>query len=502
MTTTEDCGGQGAWRGLRGAARPAALDIGAALGAERGAEKGATAPREAQPGHGGAKTWVPVPLSSLVPGGEQKAVESSGREGGRRRQSLAGARSAAGTASPPPSPCGKGPRAVVSVGRAQSLAALRRQVEYYFGTENLCRDVYLRGKMARAGGWVPLAAVMAFNRVRPLCPSAAFFAEALGDSALVELGGAGPGGVPTALRRRGDWAAWLLPDAAGGHAPETAGASLPDAAGAPVPDLAGGDAPAAEDVRGHVLVFVAPFRTLRRRLRGGASGFLPVECGALAARVSAEYRCGGGHDVAFVPASGDDIGRGHAFGWAFVPQDCERREAAASALLAPLRDAGLELHRYGRFHERALAERARLGPGRAHEADTLFRVWAHALCARLSVAPLDSVLFGHFRSLALEDASLGASFGLRTLFSFFADVGALASSPNANAHARDAWTRLCPDFVSLVVADVHAGHVLGLRLLARVAPALGARGLFSPAEDVAALIASLSAPEDASRPLR
>ncbi len=367
----------------------------------------------------------------------------------------------------------------MSVGRAQSLAALKKQVEYYFGVENMCRDMYLRGRMAPAGGWVSISVVMAFNLVRPLCASAAFFAEALGDSDVVELGGCGPGGIPTLLRRRGDWAQWLL-------VPPVAESDA--ALGAPI-----------EDARANVLVFVAPFRALRRRLRGGPVSPAALDAETLRLKAASEY--GPGTECAFVQSTGDDIGRGHAFGWAVVPAGCERREAAAAALLAPLRDAGLELHRYARFHERALAERARLGPGRAHEADALFRLWAHVLVARLATGPLDQVLFGHFRALAAEDASLGASFGLRTLFSFFADVGALAASSGSAPHARDAWTSLSADFQALVVADCRAGHVLGLRLLARVAPSLVAQRLLVLSPDVAELIAALSC-DDAPRPLR
>jgi len=45
--------------------------------------------------------------------------------------------------------------------------AIRRQVEYYFSVENLCRDVYLRHKMD-SHGFVLLEEIIQFNRIRHL----------------------------------------------------------------------------------------------------------------------------------------------------------------------------------------------------------------------------------------------------------------------------------------------------------------------------------------------
>ena len=54
--------------------------------------------------------------------------------------------------------------------RAQVLAALKRQVEYYFSVDNLCRDLFLRQKMDPKEGWIALSVIGAFNRVRMLTP--------------------------------------------------------------------------------------------------------------------------------------------------------------------------------------------------------------------------------------------------------------------------------------------------------------------------------------------
>jgi len=41
--------------------------------------------------------------------------------------------------------------------------------EYYFSVENLCKDLYLRGKMD-GEGWVFLSEIANFNRIRCLTP--------------------------------------------------------------------------------------------------------------------------------------------------------------------------------------------------------------------------------------------------------------------------------------------------------------------------------------------
>ncbi|CAM9718296.1 unnamed protein product, partial [Phaeothamnion confervicola] len=61
-----------------------------------------------------------------------------------------------------------------------------RQVEYYFSAENLCKDLYLRGKMD-ANGFVPLPVIMAFNRIRAVTCSAVTLYEALLPSQKLEL---------------------------------------------------------------------------------------------------------------------------------------------------------------------------------------------------------------------------------------------------------------------------------------------------------------------------
>ncbi|CAF3440184.1 unnamed protein product [Rotaria socialis] len=63
---------------------------------------------------------------------------------------------------------------------------LRRQVEYYFSTENLEADIFLRQQMSK-DGYVPLSLIASFNRVHTLCDDINFIAEAVKDSLIVEL---------------------------------------------------------------------------------------------------------------------------------------------------------------------------------------------------------------------------------------------------------------------------------------------------------------------------
>lgn len=43
-----------------------------------------------------------------------------------------------------------------------------RQIEYYFGDFNLSRDNFLRGKLKEDDGWIPLAILLTFNRMKAL----------------------------------------------------------------------------------------------------------------------------------------------------------------------------------------------------------------------------------------------------------------------------------------------------------------------------------------------
>lgn len=98
-----------------------------------------------------------------------------------------------------------GPPGVVLTGPdpASLRAMLVKQIEYYFSIANLCRDIYLRSNMDDQG-FIPVTVIGSFNRVRMLTPNPAVILDAMRNSAVVEVQG-------DKLRKRDDWANWLLP---------------------------------------------------------------------------------------------------------------------------------------------------------------------------------------------------------------------------------------------------------------------------------------------------
>ena len=50
--------------------------------------------------------------------------------------------------------------------------------EYYFSTENLEADIFLRQQMSK-DGYVPLSLIASFNRVQTLCDDINFIAEVI-----------------------------------------------------------------------------------------------------------------------------------------------------------------------------------------------------------------------------------------------------------------------------------------------------------------------------------
>ncbi|KAJ3340263.1 hypothetical protein HDU93_007225 [Gonapodya sp. JEL0774] len=101
---------------------------------------------------------------------------------------------------------------------------IRAQVEWYFSTDNLCRDLFLRRHMDSNGGWVEGKVLAAFRRVSGWIEhlrvmlsaeaeadretwAAKQIALALGDSMVVEV----ESGEGTRMRKKESWEMWLLP---------------------------------------------------------------------------------------------------------------------------------------------------------------------------------------------------------------------------------------------------------------------------------------------------
>jgi la-related protein 1 len=91
---------------------------------------------------------------------------------------------------------------VMSMGRQKLLAAIKTQIEYYFSRENLCHDIFLRLHMD-AEGWVDLALVATFSRVRALTLDPRLVKQSIEESAVVERQG-------ERVRCREAWATWVF----------------------------------------------------------------------------------------------------------------------------------------------------------------------------------------------------------------------------------------------------------------------------------------------------
>lgn len=78
--------------------------------------------------------------------------------------------------------------------------------EYYFSTENLVKDVFLRIRMDDEG-WVSLPFLAGFNRVRNLLGNndVKFMVEVLKVSQVVETRD------DDKVRKKGDWQQWVFP---------------------------------------------------------------------------------------------------------------------------------------------------------------------------------------------------------------------------------------------------------------------------------------------------
>ncbi|KAH7653119.1 ArsR-like helix-turn-helix domain-containing protein [Dioscorea alata] len=65
-------------------------------------------------------------------------------------------------------------------------AALLKQIDYYFSTENLCKDIYLRQQM-NDQGWVPISLIAGFNKVKQLTNNVHYIFDTVQHSTAVEV---------------------------------------------------------------------------------------------------------------------------------------------------------------------------------------------------------------------------------------------------------------------------------------------------------------------------
>ncbi|XP_059578051.1 la-related protein 1B isoform X3 [Alligator mississippiensis] len=82
---------------------------------------------------------------------------------------------------------------------------IKRQIEYYFSTENLERDFFLRRKMDQQG-FLPISLIATFHRVQALTTNVNLILEALKESTEVEI-------IDQKMRKRIDPEKWPIPGA-------------------------------------------------------------------------------------------------------------------------------------------------------------------------------------------------------------------------------------------------------------------------------------------------
>jgi len=83
--------------------------------------------------------------------------------------------------------------------------AILKQIEYYFSVDNLCRDIYFRKRMDLEG-YVPLAVISNFPRVKSLSQDENFILDALENSTVLDLNSS-----QDKIRLKREWNLWVFP---------------------------------------------------------------------------------------------------------------------------------------------------------------------------------------------------------------------------------------------------------------------------------------------------
>ncbi|ORZ09474.1 hypothetical protein BCR42DRAFT_441545 [Absidia repens] len=93
--------------------------------------------------------------------------------------------------------------AYVNVDTETLKSYIVQQIEYYFSIDNLCKDMFLRGKMD-SEGYVDFKLLANFNRVRGLTTDHGLIHSALKDSQQLQM-------TADKIRKREGWEHWIIP---------------------------------------------------------------------------------------------------------------------------------------------------------------------------------------------------------------------------------------------------------------------------------------------------
>lgn len=122
-------------------------------------------------------------------------------------------------AAPPPQQLQQ-PPPVTPTERERLKTEMEKQIEYYFGMENLLKDVYLRKHMNEEG-WVPISLLQGFPRIQQITHDPSILVDAITTSQLIEISPQN-----THMRLKNEWPRWIL-------APQQGASAAPVASAAP-----------------------------------------------------------------------------------------------------------------------------------------------------------------------------------------------------------------------------------------------------------------------------